>query len=292
MRYLGRRQSPHHPHEPVLTAAVPSSPMLDVEFAQLSDTGRVREHNEDYVGHVVPASPTQIRTHGWLFALADGVGGQEKGEVASRTAVESVLADFRTAVGGESHSTLLPRLVKAANTRVFEAGLAARPGGAAIATTLLICALRFDRAVVAHVGDSRCYLVRRGHATALTRDHTFAGEQARLGLLSKKEAAAAPTRHVLSRSLGNDMFVSVETDEIPVLVGDVLVLCSDGLHGAVPAPQIASVVTHSPDLDAAARKLVRMANQQDGSDNVSLQLIRVRSVERVGMYRGRPYRLH
>ena len=266
--------------------------MLDLEFAQLSDTGRVREHKEDYVGHFVPPTPTHVRTHGWLFALADGVGGQEKGEVASRTAVESMLADFRAAAAGESHSALLPRLVKAANARVFEAGLAARPGGAAIATTLVACALRFDRAVVAHVGDSRCYLVRRGHATVLTRDHTFANEQARLGLLSKKEAAAAATRHVLSRSLGNDLFVAVETDEIQVMVDDVLMLCSDGLHGAVTAPEIASVVTDSSDLEAASRRLVTIANYQDGTDNVSLQLIRVRSVERVGMYRGRPYKLH
>jgi PPM family protein phosphatase len=266
-------------------------PMLDVEFAQLSDIGRVRPHNEDYVGHIAPTTPTLVRTHGWLFALADGVGGQEKGEVASRTAVESVLAGFRAAAGGESHSALLPRLVQAANTRVFETGLAASPGGVAMATTLVTCALRFDRAVLAHVGDSRCYLVRRGHATVLTRDHTFANEQARLGLLSAKEAAEAPTRHVLSRSLGNDLFVAVETDETQVLVGDVLVLCSDGLHGAVTASQIASIVTHSADLDAAAGKLLTTANQQDGSDNVSLQLIRVRSVERVGMYRGRPYRL-
>jgi PPM family protein phosphatase len=266
--------------------------MLDLEFSQLSDTGIVREHNEDYVGHVVPATPTHAATHGWLFALADGVGGQEKGEVASRTAVESVLADFRAAAAGESHSALLPRLVKAANTRVFEAGLAVRPGGAAIATTLVICALRFDRAVVAHVGDSRCYLVRRGRATVLTRDHTFANEQARLGLLSKKEAAKAPTRHVLSRSLGNDLFVAVETHEVQLLVDDVLMLCSDGLHGAVTAPEIANVVAHSSDLDAAARRLLTIANYEDGTDNVSLQLIHVRSVERVGMYRGRPYKLH
>jgi PPM family protein phosphatase len=265
--------------------------MLDLEFAQLSDTGRVREHNEDYVGHVVPATPTHARTHGWLFALADGVGGQEKGEVASRTAVESVLADFRASVGGKSHSSLLPRLVKAANTRVFEAGMAARPGGATIATTLVACALRFDRAVVAHVGDSRCYLVRRGDATVLTRDHTFANEQARLGLLTRKEAAEAPTRHVLSRSLGNELFVAVETDEIQVLVGDVLMLCSDGLHGAVTEPEIANVIAHSSDLEAAARRLVTIANYQDGTDNISLQLIRVRDVERVGLYRGRPYKL-
>lgn len=266
-------------------------PMLDVEFAQLSDTGRVRQHNEDYLGHVVPATPTLVRTHGWLFALADGVGGQEKGEVASRAAVECVLAGFRAATGGEPHSALLPRLVKEANAHVFETGLAASPGGVGMATTLVTCALRFDRAVVSHVGDSRCYLVRRGHATVLTRDHTVASEQARLGLLSAKQAAEAPTRHLLSRSLGNDMFVNVDTDETQVLVGDVLVLCSDGLHGAVSAPEIASIVIHAADLGGAAQKLVTLANQQDGSDNISLQLIRVRAVERVGMYRGRPYRL-
>jgi protein phosphatase len=157
---------------------------------------------------------------------------------------------------------------------------------------LVICALRFDRAVVAHVGDSRCYLVRRGRATVLTRDHTFANEQARLGLLSKKEAAKAPTRHVLSRSLGNDLFVAVETHEVQLLVDDVLMLCSDGLHGAVTAPEIANVVAHSSDLNAAARRLMTIANYEDGTDNVSLQLIHVRSVERVGMYRGRPYKLH
>lgn len=265
--------------------------MLDLEFAQLSDTGRVRQHNEDYLGHVVPATPTHVGTHGWLFALADGVGGQELGEVASRTAVESVLGDFRAAAPGELHTALLPRLVKAANTRVFEAGLASRPGGAHIATTLVICGLRFDRAVVAHVGDSRCYLVRRGHATVLTRDHTFANDQARLGLLSKKEAAKTPTRHVLSRSLGQELFVAVETEEVQVMPDDVLMLCSDGLHGAVAATEIANVIAHSSDLEAAARRLVTIANYEDGTDNVSVQLIRVRSVERVGMYRGRPYRL-
>src|SRR4051812_43247313 len=95
--------------------------MLDLEFAQLSDTGRVREHNEDYLGYVAPATPDLARSHGWLFVLADGVGGQAKGEVASRTAVESVLSGFREASGGELHSALLSRLVRAANASVFEA---------------------------------------------------------------------------------------------------------------------------------------------------------------------------
>ncbi len=267
-----------------------SNPTLDVEFAQLSDTGLIRDHNEDYLGHFIPPTPTLVRSHGWLFALADGVGGQDRGEVASRIAVESVTAGFRTAPPGEPHASLLARLVKAANLAVYEAGME-RQGRAAMATTFVSCALRFDRAAIAHVGDSRCYLVRRAEAALLTRDHTVAGEQARMGLLSSQEAAESPTRHVLSRSLGGEMFVNVEITEHQILAGDVLLLCSDGLHGAVTPSEIAAIVTHTEDLEAAAHKLVASANQSDGSDNISVQLVRIRSVERIGMYRGRPYRL-
>jgi PPM family protein phosphatase len=269
----------------------PHSSMLVLDFAQISDTGRVRGHNEDYLGHIAPATPQQARTHGWLFALADGVGGQEKGEVAARVAVESLLVGFRAAAAGEAHGTLLPRLVQAANTHVYETGMSAGPGGASMATTVVACAFRFDRAVVAHVGDSRCYLIRRGNALALTRDHTVACEQLRMGLLSAREAAGAETRHLLSRSLGSDLFVAVDSSEHQVMTGDVLLLCSDGLHGAVPAAEMAHLASHTADLHAVARQLVTLANERDGSDNISVQLIRVRNVERVGMYRGRPYKL-
>jgi serine/threonine protein phosphatase PrpC len=264
--------------------------MLDLEFAQASDCGRVRDHNEDYVGYVLPEVPEREQTHGWLFVLADGVGGQEKGEVASRTAVETLLAGFQRAGGNQQLRVLLPRLVQAANEKVFETGLAGK-ARAAMATTLVACALRFDRVVVSHVGDSRCYAIRHGHATALTRDHSVVAEQARLGLISAREAAESETRHVLTRSLGSAMFVGVETSEHLLLSGDVLLLCSDGLHGAIPATEMAGIVTRNNDLNAAARELIDEANQRDGGDNVSVQLIRIRNVERVGMYRGRPYKL-
>ena len=265
--------------------------MLQVEFSQLSDCGRSREHNEDYIGHVLPESPELARNRGWLFALADGVGGQDRGEVASRTAIESLLTGFRQAPTGESYTTLLPRLIQGANTHVHEAGLASERGSMTIATTLVACTLRFDRAVVSHVGDSRCYLVRRGTAKPLTRDHTVASEQVALGLLSAREAAQVPTRHVLSRSLGNDLFVGVETSEHQIFAGDVLVLCSDGFHGAISPSEMAHIIGHSENVGAAVKKLVRAANEKDGSDNISVQLIRVKSVERIGMYRGRPYKL-
>jgi protein phosphatase len=265
--------------------------MLELEFAQASDVGRVRDHNEDYVGYVLPEVPEREHTHGWLFALADGVGGQEEGEVASRTAVETLLAEFRQAPRNEQLRSLLPRLVQGANEKVFETGLASKARGLAMATTLVACALRFDRAVISHVGDSRCYLIRHGHPVALTRDHTVVGQQARLGLISARSAARSDTRHVLTRSLGKGMFVGVDTSDHLLLPGDTLLLCSDGLHGAVPGTEMAHLVTRNTDLKAAARELIEAANQRDGADNVSVQLIRIHNVESVGMYRGRPFKL-
>ena len=264
---------------------------MELEYSHATERGRVRDHNEDYLGCALPEAREREQTHGWLFALADGVGGQEKGEVASRTAVETLLAGFRQAGRDQPLRSLLPRLVQSANEKVFEAGLAGKPRGPQMATTLVACALRFDRAVVSHVGDSRCYLIRGGRARGLTRDHTMVSDQARLGLISDREAAQSETRHVLTRSLGSAMFVGVDTAEHLVLAGDILLLCSDGLHGAIPAGEIADIVTPGVDLNVAARQLIDAANEKDGGDNVSVQLIRVRSIERIGMYRGRPYKL-
>ncbi len=275
---------------PVAFGLQRQSSMLDVEFAQLSDPGRIREHNEDYIDRMIPDTPARARSHGWLFAVADGVGGNEDGEVASRLAVGTLLAGFQGAVAGEPHAPLLQRLAQAANVHVHEAGLASESAGRAMATTLVACALRFDRVTVAHVGDSRCYLIRRGRATLLTRDHTVANEQVRLGILSSGQANAA-TRHMLSRSVGSELFVSADVSEHLLLPGDVLSLSTDGLHGAVTESDLARAVLETTDLQASAQQLVQLANERDGSDNVSLQLVRIREVERVGMYRGRPYKL-
>lgn len=265
--------------------------MLELDFAELTDAGKVRQHNEDYIGHVAPASQGEVRSHGWLFALADGVGGQDRGEVASCTAVETMLSSFRNIRAGEAPIGLLQRLVQTANLKVYETGAAATPGGSSMCTTIVSCLLRFDRAAIAHVGDSRCYLIRRGRATVLTDDHTLVGEQVRMGLLSQKEAAESERRHLLSRSLGANMFVNVEITEHQIMPGDVLLLSSDGLHGSVLPHEIASAVGKISDLKEAASHLVSLAREKDGSDNISVQLIRIRSVERVGMYRGRPYKL-
>jgi serine/threonine protein phosphatase PrpC len=220
--------------------------------------------------------------------LADGVGGHDCGEVASHLTIECVTDGFRNGAAGESHRALLGKLVLAANTKVIDAAHAAHIN---MATTVVTCALRYDRATVAHVGDSRCYLLRRGQAVLLTRDHTVAAEQFRLGVLSASEFENSNTRHVLSRSLGADLVVKPDIAEHQVSAGDVLLLCSDGLHGSVSGSEMASILNNGMDLNAAAKRLVDLANERDGGDNITALIIRIRNVERVGMYRGRPYRL-
>jgi len=285
------RMTPARPLSSVSAERAAQTSVLDVDFGEHTDIGKVRARNEDAHGHVIPANPAEARARGWLFVLADGVGGHEKGEVASRLAVDCLLEGFHESPAGSPHTTLLPRLAKKANLRVYEAGRAAAPGGALMATTLVACALRHDRAVIAHVGDSRCYLIRRGRVTLLTRDHTVANEHLRLGLISAAQSAQSSNRHLLLRSLGNDLFVNVDLTQAQLAPGDVLLLCCDGLHGAVEASDMARIVAETPDLRAAAQQLVALANERDGSDNISVQLIRIKGVERVGMYRGRPYKL-
>lgn len=265
--------------------------MLDLEFAQLSDTGRVRGGNEDYLDCVVPVDEEDVRTHGWLFTLADGAGGHNQGEVASRTAVESVLFGFRNSPKAEPHTALLPQLIQAANEDVYETGRRAGPQGAGMSTTIVTCAIRHASAVVSNVGDSRCYLIRRGVPTQLTRDHTLVAEQVRLGLLKPEEAASSANRHILSRSLGSGMFVSVDTRLVQLLPDDLLLLCSDGLHGVLSGNQMAQIIVNSLTVADATRAMIEMANDAGGGDNASVQLIRIRSIERMGMYRGRPYKL-
>jgi protein phosphatase len=151
--------------------------------------------------------------------------------------------------------------------------------------------LRHDQAIVSHVGDSRCYLVRNGTAKQITQDHTWVNEQRKMGLISASDVAASDSRHVLIRSLGPEMFVSPDTTALTLQPGDVLVLCTDGLHDEMKSQILAEIVSQQKSMDEIARELVTRAVEIDGGDNTTAQVIRVRSVEQVGMYRGRPYRL-
>jgi PPM family protein phosphatase len=268
-----------------------AAPMLEIQFAQASDFGKVRKNNEDAMGSFIPASRQQARTHGYLFAVADGVGGMDLGEVASATAISVMTEEFAGAQAGTMLISLLPRLIQHANAAVHDCTLAPEYRGKKMATTLVACAIRYDQAIVSHVGDSRCYLVRGGKAKQITQDHTWVNEQRKMGIISAAEMAESESRHVLIRSLGPEMFVSPDTTAVTLQANDVMVLCSDGVHDELGEVELARIVTQSKNIDEIAKELVARAVEIDGNDNTTAQVIRIRSVEQIGMYRGRPYRL-
>jgi PPM family protein phosphatase len=268
-----------------------AAPMLDVQFGQASDFGKVRTNNEDAMGSYIPASRHLARSHGFLFVVADGVGGMDLGEVASSTAVSVLAEEFPKAQAGTMLISLLPRLIQHANAAVHDRTMEPEYRGKRMATTLVACALRYDQAIVSHVGDSRCYLVRGGKARQVTQDHTLVNEQRKMGLLSAEDASKSDSRHVLVRSIGPEMFVSPDTTAVTLQPEDVLVLCTDGLHDEMPEHTIAQIVSQKKAMNEIARELVARAVELDGGDNTTAQVIRVRSIEQVGMYRGRPYRL-
>jgi PPM family protein phosphatase len=265
--------------------------MLDVVFGQASDAGRVRPHNEDSAVAFIPRSRQEARSRGWMFAVADGVGGRDLGEVASAKAVKIMAEDFAQSAEGMSLGSLLPRLIQHANAAVHDEGLHPNRRGRHMATTMVSCALRHDQAVVAHVGDSRCYQVRDGNANLLTRDHTWVTEQRKLGLITAAEAEQSEKRHVLTRSLGPELFVTVETGSFSLKPGDVIVLCTDGLYGAMYPEDIARFASQNKPAELIAQELVKYAVEVDGSDNATAQVIQIRSTEPMGMYRGRMYAL-
>jgi PPM family protein phosphatase len=265
--------------------------MLEVQFGQASDFGKVRKNNEDAMGSFIPASRRQGRSQGFLFAVADGVGGLDLGEVASATAISVLVDGFTGAQPGAMLTSLLPRLIQQANSAVHDCTHDPQYSGKKMATTLVACALRHDQAVVSHVGDSRCYLVRGGQARLVTQDHTWVNEQKKLGLISAAQIPDAAARHALIRSLGPEMFVSPDTTTLTLQPGDIFVLCTDGVHDEMDDTEIAAIVSRNKPPGDLAAELVSRAVEIDGGDNTTAQVICVRSVERVGMYRGRPYRL-
>ena len=277
-----------HPYSKRLRVA---TSMLDVVFGQASDPGRVRTNNEDSMGAFVPRSRQESRSRGWMFVVADGVGGMDLGEVASAKAVTVITEGFAEAPEGTSLPSLLPRLVQHANAAVHDEGLQPERRGKRMATTVVACALRHDQAMIAHVGDSRCYHVRDGKATVLTRDHTWVSEQRKLGLISAAEAEHSESRHVLTRSLGPELFVTVDIGSVSLKAGDLLVLGTDGLYGGMYPEDIARIASQNKDIATVAQELVSYAVEVDGSDNATAQVIHIRSIEPMGMYRGRLYPL-
>ncbi len=243
-----------------------------------TDVGRLRNNNEDS-HHLVPKLN--------LFVLSDGMGGEAHGEVASSMAVQAVAEHCLEAANnrsapffGESRPDLCERTnrllsaVDFANRRVHAAA-SENAGQRGMGATILAAWLDDQRLSLVHVGDSRAYLLRAGTLEQLTADHSLVAEQVRRGLLTPQQAESSDMQSVLLRALGTHEEVEADADEYLLLDGDALLLCSDGLTRMVTDPEIAStLLTHASAQDAADR-LVALANEYGGEDNITVIVLRV-----------------
>ncbi len=225
-----------------------------------TDTGRQRRDNED---NALARAP--------VFVVADGMGGAQAGEVASRIAVEAFEEGLPDS--GSPEERLATR-VREANHQIYERSRADR-GRAGMGTTLTAAYVDDAHLAIAHVGDSRAYMFRDGSLQRLTQDHSLVDELVRRGKLTEEQAAEHPQRSIITRALGPEPDVEVDTWTYPVRAGDVVLLCSDGLTSMISEDKVSAVLAAHPDLDEAADALIREANEAGGRDNITVVLFRL-----------------
>jgi len=251
--------------------------LAKLSWALRSDTGRVRDSNEDFAGAFTLTTPEDSWDRGPLFVVADGMGGHAAGEVASRVAVEAALDAWSGGSPGAPPQAIRAA-VRRANVAVYDA--ATTPGQSGMGTTIVAATLAGHEAIIGHVGDSRAYLVHGEDCVQLTADHSRVGEMVRMRMLTPEEAAVHPARSQLTRSLGADAGIQIDLTRQPVGDGDSLVLCTDGLWDLVSRPEMAEVVhggrgaVASPEL---VDSLVELALKRGAPDNVTAVVVTVTS---------------
>ncbi len=245
-----------------------------------SHGGPERDHNEDFAGVYASTAPDDAWDRPPLFVVADGMGGHAAGEVASRVAVETAINTWTSGAPG-SGARAVRGAVRAANLAVIDAADA--PGRNGMGTTMTALSLAGTEATVAHVGDSRAYLVRRDSCTQITVDHSRAGDMLRMKLISAEQAAKHPARSQLTRSLGSDPLVQVDVYRQTIEKGDAWVLCCDGVWDVVGSRDIADIVGsigRDPAIATAgdaATRLVDLAIERRTLDNVTAVVVQVTS---------------
>jgi serine/threonine-protein kinase len=243
---------------------------VKVKCFQLTSNGVVRDHNEDFIAFWQPDDFEQLQGIGSLAVLADGVGGLGNGEIASRMAAETALEIFKGTKADTPAADAIRQIYNEASVRIFQAG--SKKGR--MSTTLITSVIRDDKLTVAHVGDSRAYLIRAGKIKRLTTDHSYTSLQVKLGLLLERNAMTSPHRSTLTRSVGLEPMCHFDIAAEPLSKGDVVLHCSDGLYGYVLDDEILeAVVKYHPG--EACKRLVALAEKRQASDNVSVQIIHV-----------------
>ncbi len=245
-----------------------------VEVAGLTDVGCQRENNEDSFLYWEPAGDAEFRRKGRLAVIADGMGGHEGGQEASRLAVETVRAVYEQAVDDDPQVALVESFA-AAHARIQD--FAERhPAFHGMGTTCTALVLRDRQLYFAHVGDSRLYLVRNARILRLTRDHSYVGRLVESGIVRAEDAEKHPQRHILTAALGSGREVAADAAEqgLSLQEGDDLLLCTDGLWSVVTEEELENVVSSNTPVESCA-ELVRLARERGGPDNITVQVLRV-----------------
>ena len=243
---------------------------MKVRCCQVSSAGAVRDHNEDFITFWEPEDFNLRQNIGSIAILADGVGGEGNGELASRLAAETALSVFKEAKTEASAANLVRQMFEECSTKVFQA---AQEKGR-MATTMLTSIFRHDEVTIAHVGDSRAYLIRAGKIKRLTTDHSYTSLQVRLGLLLERNAMTSPLRSTLTRSIGYEPICHYDISRQALMKGDVIFQCSDGLYGFVLDNEILDMIVKYHPAEACKR-LLALTEKRQVSDNVSIQIIQV-----------------
>ena len=245
-----------------------------MEVAILSDVGRVRGNNEDSYLYWEADGDEEFHRKGRLAVIADGMGGYEGGQEASRLAVETVRAVYEKSFRDGPQSALVEAFA-AAHERI-QSYAEEHPEFHGMGTTCTALAVLERQLHFAHVGDSRLYLVREGEISRLTRDHSYVSRLVESGIVRSEDAETHPQRHILTAALGSGREVAADVSEQPLTLedGDRLVLCTDGLWGLVHEKEVASVIGGKGPADAC-RELVQMALQRGGPDNITVVVLRV-----------------
>jgi len=249
------------------------NPPLRIDSGARTDVGCVRTNNEDSY---------QVEPQINLYILSDGMGGESHGEVASALAVQTVVTHCREAVESPAtpmfgdlkpevseRTNRLASAIHLANTKVYETAVA-NSEQKGMGATVVAAWLDGQRLSLAHVGDSRAYLLRAGMLEQLTADHSLVAEKVRIGILTPQEAETSEWQSVLTRAVGPQPDVEVDADEHMLVLGDTLLLCSDGLNRMVTDPEIASTLLTATSAQAAADRLVELANENGGQDNITV----------------------
>jgi len=246
---------------------------MSLRIAAASDVGLRRDHNEDCCANWTPSDPAELAKRGEILIVADGMGGSAAGEVASRTAVDTVIHQFQGSA--EPPDQALKLAVEAAHRAVYQLGRE-KSELAGMGTTCTAVSVRGRELRFAHVGDSRAYLIRHGHIRQLTSDHSLVAQLVQQHLMTPEQARLDPRRNVLTRSIGVGENVEVEQGSYPgeLTPGDTILICSDGLHGLVADEELGHMATQS-DLEHACADFVALARQRGGYDNITVMLARL-----------------